>query len=87
MPTPEKKKQEEEEEKKSDSMKDYYPPSPVYTPSYEEDAQAIVNNLVPTSVPVAKENIKDKEEDTEKSKREDNSGEEANNSDFGLFRL
>ena len=54
------KKKEEEEEKKSDPVKDYYPPSPVYTLSYEEDAPTLVNNLVPTSAPVTKENIKDK---------------------------
>ena len=37
--TPEKEKL--EKEKKSNPMKDYYPPSPVYTPKYEEDTQPL----------------------------------------------
>ena len=49
-------------------MKDCYPPSPVYTPSFEEDTPTLVNNLVSKAAPVAKEN---KEEDTKEDKGED----------------
>ena len=51
LPTPEEEKQ-KTEDKESDSMIDYYPPSPVYTMSYEEDDPIIVNNLVLRSDPI-----------------------------------
>ena len=46
----------EEEERELDIMTDHYPLSPIYTPSNEEDASVIVNNLVPESTPVDKGN-------------------------------
>ena len=60
IPTPEKEeKQREEEGKKLDNVTDYYTPSPLYPPTYEEDAPTLVNNLVPEATPEEKTN-KDK---------------------------
>ena len=47
-------KQREEEGKELDPVTDYYPPSPMYTVSYEEDTPALVNNLVPEAAPEEK---------------------------------
>ena len=77
LPTLEEEKKLDEEEKELGPVIEYYPPSPIYTPRYKEDASAIVNNLGPKSAPVAKENeqtnIKDKPEgeDTKGDKGED----------------
>ena len=65
LPILEKKKL--QKEKKSNPMKEYYLPSPVYTPSYEEDALTLVHNLVSKAAPLTKE---DKREDTKTDKGE-----------------
>ena len=59
MPTPDAEKEEklEEGEKDLDPILDpnYYPPIPIYVPSYEEDARALDDNLVLPPEPAPEE--------------------------------
>ena len=43
----EEKEKNKRQEKDKDCLTNYYPPSPIYEASYEEDVPALVNNLVP----------------------------------------
>ena len=66
-----------------------YPPNPLYTMSYEEDASTLVNNLVTEATPEEKTNKDWTEEDKQGEDRGDSgnntdedTGEDADDSDY-----
>ena len=51
-PAPALEEKEKTQENQYDHMTDYYPPSPIYVASYEEEnAPTLVNNLIPKPTP------------------------------------
>ena len=55
-------------------MTNYYPPSPIYEASYEEeDALTLVNNLISRPTPKEKKdtNMTEKKQDCRKQKKQD----------------
>ena len=58
VPAPTKKRENKRQEKGRECVTDYYPPSPVYMVSYEEDTQNLVDNLVSEPTPKEKRNTK-----------------------------
>ena len=53
----EKKKPSRSKNKQTVSDPKYYQPSPIYIPSYKEDVQTLVNNLVPEPTPKEEKDI------------------------------
>ena len=68
---PEEKEKNQRQEKDKDCVTDYYPQSPIYMASYEEDAQSLVNSLVPEPTPQRKERYRSgrREQDYRRQKR------------------
>ena len=66
-----KQRQEIEEQEKIKSDPNYYLPSPIYVPSYEEEPPALVRDLVPDLAPEKTANMKEseKEDKTEEERR------------------
>ena len=66
-----KQRQEVEVQEKQIFDPNYYPPSPVYVPSYEEEPHALVRNWVPVQVLEKTTNTKqnEKEDKTEEDRR------------------
>ena len=49
IPAPAEKRKNKRQKKEKKLVTDYYPPSPIYVPSYKEEASTLVKNLVPES--------------------------------------
>ena len=64
-----KQRQEVEVQEKQNFDPNYYPPSPMYVPSYEEEPPALLKNLVPDPA-------LEKTANTKQSKKEDKTEEE-----------
>ena len=63
FPDPEEEEENKREVEEKDCTTDYYPPSPIYVVSQEEDVPTLVNNLVPEPTPGEKKDTDRTEED------------------------